>query len=85
MTGELFEPEPQAGTPQDGTCSSCGAPIVWIRTAAAKAMPCDPAQLSVVTDAGNVVRGRVSHFATCPSAAQHRAPKREARRVSRRG
>ena len=25
-----------------GTCRGCGAPIVWIRTPAGKAMPCDP-------------------------------------------
>lgn len=24
-------------------CRGCGAPIVWIKTAAGKAMPCDPA------------------------------------------
>lgn len=25
------------------TCRGCGAPIVWIKTPAGKAMPCDPA------------------------------------------
>lgn len=53
-------------------CKSCGAAIVWGKAAAGKAIPLDPAVLSVVTEAGEVVRGRISHFATCPDAAQHR-------------
>jgi len=60
------------------TCRSCNAPLVWIKSRAGKAIPCDPAVLSVVTDEGDVVRGRVSHFATCPQAAQHRKPKQPA-------
>ena len=29
------------GTMKKSTCRGCGAPLVWIRTAAGKAMPCD--------------------------------------------
>lgn len=61
-------------------CRSCAAPIVWIRSPVGKAIPCDPAVIVVVTDQGQVVRGRVSHFATCPQAAQHRRPRGEASR-----
>lgn len=25
-----------------GTCRGCGRPIIWIRTAAGRSMPCDP-------------------------------------------
>lgn len=57
------------------SCRSCDAPIVWIKSPAGKSIPCDPPVLSVVTDAGEVVRGRISHFATCPNAAQHRKPR----------
>jgi hypothetical protein len=46
-----------AGTPVKA-CKSCGAGIYWIRTAAGKAMPCDP--------------DGTSHFASCPQADQHR-------------
>ena len=47
------------------TCRGCGAPIVWIKTPAGKAMPCDPAPVyykatpngkdKVVTNRGEVV------------------------------
>lgn len=47
------------------TCRGCGAPIVWIKTPAGKAMPCDPAPVyykatpdgkdKVVTTRGEVV------------------------------
>ena len=47
------------------TCRGCGAPIVWIKTPAGKAIPCDPAPVyykatpngkdKVVTNRGEVV------------------------------
>lgn len=47
------------------TCRGCGAPVVWIKTPAGKAMPCDPAPVyykatpdgkdKVVTTRGEVV------------------------------
>lgn len=47
------------------TCRGCGAPIVWIKTPAGKAMPCDPAPVyykaapggkdKIVTTRGEVV------------------------------
>ncbi len=54
---------------EEGTCRSCKAPVVWIRLeASGKAIPCDPKVLVIVTDGGQIARGRVSHFATCPQA-----------------
>ena len=69
------------------TCKACGEPIRWIRTRAGKAMPVDEdsfAQhsltdgVTVVTDAGDVLRGTpgrtelvygyVSHWVSCPYA-----------------
>lgn len=68
------------------TCRSCGARILWVRTATGKAMPLDAlprADGNVVVEGGQAVllpRGEhrggvkhyVSHFATCPQAAIHR-------------
>lgn len=61
-----------AGT---STCTSCKAPIVWVRTANGRSMPCDPEVLAVVTDTGEIARGRQSHFASCPNADRHRRPR----------
>lgn len=61
------------------TCRSCGAPIFFVRsrkiepgTKKQKWIPVDNKYLTVVTDEGTVVKGRVSHFSTCPNAAEHR-------------
>jgi len=78
-----------------GICKSCGAAIIWVRTAKSF-MPLDPALIPVQPDPqgtvwaikenGEMIRGnkvsvsceggyvlaRVSHFATCPNANQHR-------------
>lgn len=64
-----------------GTCKSCGAAIEWIplrnaTTKQVKSHPVDakPAMRIVMDDGGvgNVRPSYVSHFATCPNAAQHR-------------
>lgn len=55
------------------TCGSCGASIVWSKTAHGKPIPLDPPLLTIVVDTtGVVVRGRISHFSTCPNADSHR-------------
>lgn len=51
-------------------CRSCGAQIIWIKTKAGKAMPCDADKVNytavekgtsvIVTPTGDVVRGEVS-------------------------
>lgn len=58
-------------------CKGCGFQIVWVKTKAGKNMPCDPELVKVVTEDGDVVTGRVSHFATCPNADDFRKPKKE--------
>lgn len=50
------------------TCKGCGASIVWIKTPNGKAMPCDNAIETVVTDNGEVIKGRRPHWASCPAA-----------------
>lgn len=58
------------------TCKSCKAPIIWAKTAAGKAMPLDSASVLVAEihdgQIVRMVRGHVSHFATCANANQHR-------------
>lgn len=56
-----------AGNPRSAACRKCGRPIVWIQSAkTGKAIPCNPRPLSVVTNKGRTVQGRIVHFATCP-------------------
>lgn len=61
------------------TCRSCGAVIVWLRTASGKSMPVDAASVTERLDAGTVlfdpVVGHVSHFATCIDADRFRRKK----------
>lgn len=47
-------------------CRSCQAEIFWIQTEAGRMMPCDPQVLTVITEEGRSVKGRITHFATCP-------------------
>jgi hypothetical protein len=67
-------------------CSSCGAPIRWLRTKDRANMPADAAPLKVLVATGlmttddqgrsvpefEVRTGFGSHFSSCPFAAQHR-------------
>jgi len=69
----------------EATCRSCGAPIVWVvMFPSGKRMPLDAKPLHGLirvepgAPATGHMRGKdaedlyVSHFATCPNAAQHR-------------
>jgi hypothetical protein len=62
--------------PDRSTCRSCGAAILWVVThPGGKRMPLDvpPVKRFVVEDGEAYQRDTyVSHFATCPNAAQHR-------------
>ena len=67
-------------------CRSCGADIVWAKTTKGKAIPLDPApveggniylsadDVALVTTPGERPL-HVSHFTTCPQAAEHRRPR----------
>ena len=76
--GEFYAYDPGGGDPYGAHCTGrgsakgCGRPIVWVTMASGKKMPCNPLVLQVVTDGGQVVRGRISHYATCPHAGSHR-------------
>jgi hypothetical protein len=63
-------------------CNSCGADIIWVKTAKGKSMPLDPSspdgtfviEDGVAISAPNDGRRPLhkSHFSSCPNAAQHR-------------
>jgi hypothetical protein len=64
-------------------CKTCGAEIIWAETERGRPMPVDAKPLKVILleDLGElfapkakVVNAFVSHFATCPDAAEHRRP-----------
>jgi hypothetical protein len=52
-------------------CKSCRAMIIWLKTAAGKNMPCDADSVYPADDQFDPAK-HVSHFRTCPQAAQHR-------------
>jgi len=62
------------------SCESCKAPILWAVTESGKRMPLDakPEKRILLEEDGcqppvaHVIDVYVSHFATCPQAAQHR-------------
>ncbi len=64
-------------------CKGCGVEIDWVQTANGKKVPVEKKRLNVVTDQGQVVVGRVSHFSTCPMADQFRKNKGGARNGKR--
>lgn len=55
-----------------GTCSSCGARVVWMRTAAGKGMPVEPETVPPGETTFDAKAGHVSHFAMCSNRDQHR-------------
>ena len=54
--------------PDSRPCKLCGAPIVFVKMKTGRTMPCDARVLTVITRDGRTIRGRESHFATCPHA-----------------
>lgn len=63
--------------PREDVCKSCGAAVLFVRTAGGKSMPVDakPEKRIVLgsrTQVAHVLDTYVSHFATCPNADQHR-------------
>lgn len=60
-------------------CNGCGAPIVWVKMHTGKMMPCDPDKQTFVViekEGGQVYKGHVPHWHTCPYANQFRMPKK---------
>lgn len=65
------------GEDRKTTCRTCGAPIRFVPSKHGNWIPVDERRLTVVTDAGEVVNGRQSHFASCPQAEKWRKERRE--------
>ena len=57
-------------------CKSCQAKIIWAKSVSGTPMPLDfPGEKRVVVDEDGVFHildTYISHFATCPNAAEHR-------------
>ncbi|MFA5383967.1 MAG: hypothetical protein WC364_04785 [Eubacteriales bacterium] len=53
-------------------CKSCNAEIDYVRSKGGRLIPVNNGYVTVVTDSGHVIKGRVSHFATCPDANKFR-------------
>ena len=67
-------------TPRPGKCKSCGAAVLWAPTEKGKSMPLDPAPqkrvvLGRTTGVAHVLDTYLPHWASCPSAAEHRRSK----------
>ena len=62
---------PDATKLPDSRCNSCGMRIIWGKQRN-KVHPLDPKILNVLTAEGKLVRGRESHFVSCPNAHNHR-------------
>lgn len=63
-------------------CGTCGADIIWVKTINDKPIPLNPEMKTILVKAlGSIhpkyqtVRGRESHFATCPQANKWRKKK----------
>lgn len=61
-------------------CTSCSAPIRWLKTDRAKPIPVDAHTAAEADTLFNVAHGHISHFRTCPNASKHskRSADREA-------
>jgi hypothetical protein len=57
-------------------CKSCGAEMIFLNTAKGHQMPCDAATVGADDIMYDKSKGHMSHFATCPDAAQHRKGKK---------
>ena len=49
------------------TCEKCKAKIRWIRTKKLQWMPIDFKLITIITLEGEVVKGFIPHWATCPN------------------
>jgi len=49
-------------------CQGCSQSILLAKTRNGKSIQLDPPKLTIVTEAGDIVSGRITHFATCQNA-----------------
>jgi hypothetical protein len=55
-------------------CKACGIDLTYIRMKSGRLMPVSGPRITIVTDRGDVLTGRESHYASCPGANKHRKP-----------
>lgn len=65
LVNDYFEP-----ARSDAHCRACRAPIIWTKTAAGKNAPLDAVPITGMDADGETHRVYISHFATCPAAAE---------------
>ena len=53
-------------------CKKCKAKIRWIKTKKGKWMPVDSKEITIVTIVGEIQKGYIPHWATCPNAEEFR-------------
>lgn len=56
-------------------CKSCGQPIIFLATTRGNTMPVNAETVKPGETRYDMNKGHVSHFATCPKAAEHRKEK----------
>jgi hypothetical protein len=56
------------------TCRGCGQYIEWIKTKAGKNMPVNPAEVTIITESGEVKKGFIPHWVTCSKADEFKKP-----------
>ncbi len=57
----------------DAHCRKCNAPLVWVKTPAGANAPLDPVAITGIDANGEAHTIHLSHFSTCPDAAEVRA------------
>ena len=51
---------------KNSNCKGCGALIYWIKTKGGKDMPVNPEKTTIMTMKGEIHKGYIPHWATCP-------------------
>ena len=67
----MYDPPEGSAKLPNSRCESCGMRIFWGKLNG-DSHPFDPKILVIGTDAGQIARGRESHFVSCPNAKAHR-------------
>ena len=53
---------------QIGFCKGCGKIIHWQKMPSGANMPLEVEVITVITEDGKTVRGKITHWSTCPQA-----------------
>ena len=67
LADDYFNPGRAAG---GSLCKKCGAPLLWVKTAAGANAPLDPVMIVGIDADGISHRVYLNHFSTCPKAGE---------------